>query len=600
MAVTVHSTPPKDQFGMVDRCFRFAFWAAVIWACYGVLHSFSTEWVWRLDFITASGVPLAFLAYATLGSRSNPIPRVWAAGFLILAVLTMVLSMRFDPSPTLQHAHALMHCVLVIAGLLWLLPDRFAGDTDAFLLVLVLLSCVHLAILFFLPPIFNTLQHWFWIHPPKPIAHIGLPFAMAGVSLLVAFLVLQQRIPVVVSLLLLVGLGTGLQYGFALLEGRGLTALEDRITLSGHAEFATIAVQQGDIPRVLVHYEELLESGELGQFAKSKPPGVLLFYMLTDRVAGWLSPEVGLDDPEEARLQALRRIATYTWPLFSLLVLIPLFLLARLLLGENAARVTCLLYTVVPSANLITLHTDQVLFPLFFVGSLYLSSVAFSRNRWIPGLLAGACSYLAIYLSFALILTAPFMIGLGYLICIRDERPGVLSRFSKSLLAIGLGALALDVLFRVFLGYDAPLRNQNALAHHAQWKQWTSALKPTLYFAALALTEFSVWVGVPVALLAGYQVRPLLRPGFWSRVHSSRAVLIGFGPVLFSLITILALLGKTKGEVARLWLFLMPLACMAASITLTERYASRRWATWLVFALQWITVLLIKTRQDFW
>ena len=97
------------------------------------------------------------------------------------------------------------------------------------------------------------------------------------------------------KLLLLFLLGVSLQFGFAFIEERGLDAIRDRMVDTGHAEFATIAVQQDSLLYVASHYESLIESGQLGEYAPSKPPGTLLFYMVTEKLAGVLAADDDTD-----------------------------------------------------------------------------------------------------------------------------------------------------------------------------------------------------------------------------------------------------------------------------------------------------------------
>jgi hypothetical protein len=95
------------------------------------------------------------------------------------------------------------------------------------------------------------------------------------------------------------------QEGLAWSEGRGLNGLRDRMVTSGHAEFATVAVQQRSLWSVLTHYEQKVEGGELLRYAHSKPPGQLLFYMATERISRLMSSS----DQPDARLAALRTMA---------------------------------------------------------------------------------------------------------------------------------------------------------------------------------------------------------------------------------------------------------------------------------------------------
>src|SRR5262249_28395931 len=106
------------------------------------------------------------------------------------------------------------------------------------------------------------------------------------------------------------GLGVALQFALAFTEYRGLDALRDRMVYTGHAEFAEAAVRADDSLRLVRDYESLVASGALGRYAPSKPPGQLLLYVATERLANAADPTAGRGE----RLRRLRTFAAWTWP----------------------------------------------------------------------------------------------------------------------------------------------------------------------------------------------------------------------------------------------------------------------------------------------
>lgn len=64
---------------------------------------------------------------------------------------------------------------------------------------------------------------------------------------------------------------------------------------------------------------------------------------------------------------------------------------------------------------------------------------------------------------------------------------------------------------------------------------------------------------------------------------------------------LLMVLGKTKGEVGRLWIFMIPLVCLGAASELTKRFGhkSNRIAG-AILMLQFVSIILIKKYHDFW
>jgi len=113
----------------------------------------------------------------------------------------------------------------------------------------------------------------------------------------------------------------------------------------------------------------------------------------------------------------------------------------------------------------------------------------------------------------------------------------------------------------------------------------------------LNCVEFFCWLGLPMALLvllsAGDSVRNIMARKFntshWSTVFF---VLVLAG---------LALFGQTKGEVARLWIFMIPPMCIVAAAGMVRRFQNNiEKASGYIIGLQFITILLMKYFRDFW
>jgi len=382
-----------------------------------------------------------------------------------------------------------------------------------------------------------------------------------------------------------------LQFALAWTEGRGIEALRDRMVTTGHAEFAEQAVRVESPKRLVSDYERLVAGGELGRYAPSKPPGQLLLYVATDRLASAAAPQAG----RGARLRRLRDFASYVWPVASLLVLLPLFRLGRLVADEGTAVLACLLYVFVPGFLLVTLHTDQAFFPLLFMLPLAAAGEAGRRGSFGLGAAAGAAASFALFCSFGLLPVVP-LAGVLTFFMAREATPRWERRFLRSLGGLVAGLLATDVAFRFALGYDAFVRFRNATAYHQAWKGGTSGFLADLGFAYVNAIEFALWLGLPVAVLALTAVWSALRE--WRGKGSEPAA--AFALTIAAAGVMLAVFGKTQGEVARLWLFLVPCLCLVAARELGRRFgrANAR-ALALLLLLQGGTVYLMKRFMDF-
>lgn len=436
-------------------------------------------------------------------------------------------------------------------------------------------------------PLFQLLPHWFWslALTPLPWWWLGAPFF--PLSGWLVFKVLGQPTRVGRNLLLLILSGYALQQSLAWMEGRGLAGLSDRLGgEGGHGRLVQAAVTQPSAWRVLTQYERLLDSGELGPFPHAtRPPGQLLLLMGMDRMAGILDPA------EEDRALRLARLAAWVFPLFSYLVLIPLFYLCRLYMDGARAWVPVLLYPFVPSTALITLHLDQCLFPLVAWSCVGLYAWGLRRGWWGAALGAGALFYLGLFLSFGLGVLG-VVLGVLHLQAVRESGR---SQWRAAALA-GVGFLGLALLFQGCFDYDLLQRYSRAMSAHQHFKGVEWGAGEVLYCALLDLIEFGVWCGPPLVLLGAAQLSEVWagRRGWSWRTEEAWAL------ALVLTLGCLALFGRTAGETARLWIFLLPLVLVAAAQTLGKLAAPlRERAVALVVILQLVTVVVLKRCQDF-
>lgn len=485
-----------------------------------------------------------------------------------------------DARPAAYPRRVLRVALRVGNALDWILGSVPAG--------ILLLTVAHLVLLGLGVHLMDRLPYWMW--PMRDESAISRPALLLLAPLpAVAWLVVggwPRASATKIAVLVL--LGYGMQFGLALSEDRGLNALRDRIVVTGHAEFLSIAAKRGDVVHLLRHYEKLATTGKLGAYAQSKPPGQLLLYIATYSVANGLSMP-----PSNLGLPRAATFATFVWPLFAYLALIPLFAVARLFMADRDALVACLLYQILPSVSLIALHTDEAFYPLMVLTVVWLVATSVEPGRRYRAVLGGGVAYLAGFCSFALLLAIP--LGL----CAAVARGAAVRTSWKSVAlavtCLGVAFLGTDALFRLSFHYNAIVRCAHALAFHAAWKKSGATAADRYYFAVLNLLEFAVWTGVPVFCLAvsemGRSVRRALRGNVSSFVLPALAIA---GVTL-----IVSIFGDTKAESARLWLFLTPFFAMLA-VRRLGAYGPLSVAMAATVLLEWGTTLLTKAHQDFW
>ena len=471
------------------------------------------------------------------------------------------------------------------------MTDRMRRRAIWLAITLACAAFVHWAVLVFHLSVFP--DGWVWRFRKHPQAQLWPVLPLAVLTFVIIRQTLRPPNRYAWKLTALIFLGFVLQHGFASLEGRGLEGIRSRIIDTGHAEFAIDATRQTSVYETLCDYEDLLDDNRLCAYAQSKPPGQLAFYMLSQRVSNLFRPVSDFD----SRLERFRTFACFFWPALSLLVLVPLFFFARTLLDAETGILACILYLFIPSVNLVPLHTDQVLFPTLCMTGLLLALLAQRRGSLWIAVLGGGVLYTGLFCTFALVFALPLAAAVCFAASVSPgEKHYDLRRFAATGCGLLAGMLIFDLTFRLLFGYDIVVRYRGAVTSHAAWLHWQPTLWKTLHFANINALEFILWTGTGVSLLA-------LLNTFRSAEHVSTCrvePLSHFSLALLAVLLFLTLLGRTEGEVARLWLFLVPFVCLLAAHELRTRFhAHRRWLFPLLLCLQFGTILFLKLHQDF-
>ena len=241
------------------------------------------------------------------------------------------------------------------------------GELDgALVLGVVLLTLLHWSSVALRLPLAQSLRGWFLGYSELPFGSVW-PLPLLLVSLVGGVVLVFRRSQATRSVLFaLFGLGFVLQVGLSALEGRGLDALRDPLVrIGGHGEMFDVAIAEPSLFDVVENYETYSASDRLMHYAQSKPPGFILGYMLTERVAS-----LGQGPDPVARKARAATLGAVGWSLLSFAAVFPLFYFARLYLSDRDAMAASLLYLVVPSVQLINGHLDQVLFPTLAILTL--------------------------------------------------------------------------------------------------------------------------------------------------------------------------------------------------------------------------------------
>jgi len=548
-----------------------------------------------LSNLSVLGLALFLLFQSSFAAKITPLP------FIFERIRSVVL-------------WGIVTCLQALGVLGLLFPKRFlvvfrrgiALKTLLILLVLTL-TLAHWILLIFQLDLLASIPGWFWPFHPKDFLLEDLLFPLvASLFLGIIWWVLHKPQKVWRNLMLLIALGYITQVSFGYIEGQGFESLRIKYIHSTHRVYAQHASDNPDLYKVISEYEQLYGKQQLVQ---TKPPGLLVFYIVTQKIARVFIHGVIYQE----RYYSLTAFASYVYPLLTFLVLIPLFWLGRLMMDEQNALMACILYLSIPIVILMPLFVDEVLFPMLFVSCAlamtlavhHSSSTGGTWKSFLLAVLAGVLFYLAVFCSFSLVTLLPLFLILLAIFLFQERQPG-LKPAGKILLGAILGFLGMYLLFLVIFKYEPLGRFVNAMTIHYQddfFKRFGVEERGTVFPSLnqrlgvlfLNLVSYAVWIGLPLfSLYVAGGVRVIIQ--FWKdRKNRQLGFLVAF------LLTMVALFtsGEAAGEVARHWTFFTPILALFSSreIPFTLK-GQKKWVIALL-VLQLITTYLTYKFQDF-
>jgi hypothetical protein len=347
-------------------------------------------------------------------------------------------------------------------------------------------------------------------------------------------------------------------------------------------------------------------------FARSKPPGQLLFYMGLASLADAFMPagvqeSLPTDGVLSDRHRRLAHFASLVLPWLATLALIPLTVLAARFLPRELVLYPAALYLLAPPTALITLHLDQALYPLLATLTWALAAQAggAAQRGWAWGASAGVAAWLCVFVSFSLLPAIPLAAVFAWAATETGDRLRKARRLLPTLLGFLLAFVFLAAMAWHGAGYDmvdrfcAAMAHHGAwiIAHHPDWEGWPESLPLRLLAAVLNLLEFGYWSGIPLIGLYLWSVVAAARLLFGLRIGRSELTAIAVGVLLAAA----GLFGGSIGETARLWIFMLPAVVLVAADRLKTSGGHRVHECLLaVAANQLAWMFLLKAKQDFW
>jgi methylthioxylose transferase len=357
---------------------------------------------------------------------------------------------------------------------------------------------------------------------------LDLAWAAVAVPLVVLVaggVVALARLPVPRPARLAAGVGCAGVLALAV-AGLGGGVAAWREPLAGSGEYPAAARGIGSVVAFLDGFDQRVPS--LPDFAAQHPPFATLFYVLAERL--W---------------PGLTGAAVLTVLAGSLGLLVVAGLAADEL-GEAGERWAAACWSLVPAVVLYLATSADAMWAPVVAGGLLAAHRGLVRRSWAWTAAGGALLWLASMLTFAAVLVLPFL-AVRALARWREDRGWVLRwAAGTAVVVLGLAALAAAT-----TGYDVLA---TVAAVNRFWSVAPGTSRAYLPWTYGNLLAFTAMLGAPLAagLVAG--VWRALRRRAWGSFELATLASLLAG----------ALWGHTKGEVERMWQFLVPLAVVVA------------------------------------
>lgn len=358
---------------------------------------------------------------------------------------------------------------------------------------------------------------------------------------------------------------------------------------------AALAVDEaGDVANFLRTYPSRMPTF-VSDHPRTHPPGFPLLHWAVGRTLGrwpplrtWIRwhacPTLRVNGLTAGQMTSVLVVGLAT-PLLSGLALLPVYALARRRGGVRAGLRAAALFVLVPAFTLFAPQMDQ-LFPLLTGTILWAFVSGWERQRsgWLFA--SGVSLSLATFLSPGLAALALWLALYAAARWLADSAGWTWQRLAVAGLAFGVGATSLWLICWLLFGLDPLAVARTGMAQHFEI---VTGRRDYGLWLGYNLYDLAAFLGLPLAFLFSARALTSLRHVIGRRWRQLDAVAAATALT----IVIVDVSGTSRGEVARLWLFLTPPIVLAAVSTLKNR----RSFLWLA-ALQATSLLTLGLVLD--
>ena len=284
-------------------------------------------------------------------------------------------------------------------------------------------------------------------------------------------------------------------------------------------------------------------------------------------------------------------LATFLLRAVASLVVLATYAFARELYGRQAAVGAAALSAAIPSLLLFSPGLDQC-YPAMAVTACWLGYAAARRRSVWRAALAGLVVSVGMFFTLAFGVVALLSGLLGLVGLRRGGRPASGEEAAKLLAAAAVGWVVPVACLYVAFGYNSlgawwGAWGENARFNAAQARTWWK-------WVVLNPLEFLAFLGVPAACLF---VSGAVG-GLWAAARRRVEGVDWATLVVAGVLAALNVSGANRGEVARLWLLLMPLCAVAAAGEIERLSPYRRTVFGVMLSVQSVQVVLFKAGLD--
>jgi len=350
-----------------------------------------------------------------------------------------------------------------------------------------------------------------------------------------------------------------------------------------------------DVHPWVAGYHDAMAS--LPYHARTHPPGITLFFYGVRKLMAVAVPEDMLPFStwaQEYRIfglgptsaDAAAAVASaFLIALLGALSIVPIYLLSKELMPAQSALRAAVLAGTIPALLLLSASPDLIVLTLTAT-VLWLSYLAWKQARPWLAFTAGLVFALSAFFSLGVVAVGLWLALLAFVGAARRPDRGAAVRAFLPLALTGFAGFALFYLgLHLVWGYQAVEVARQALFAH---RDVTTVETARTYWKWVLMNpvEFSVFAGLPLVIAARWAIPELRRD---SGRRGLNTFLIAFALTFI----LLDLSGTVRGEVGRIWLFLMWPLAMAAGPALDRPH--RHGVFIIIVMLQVLQALLMRT-----